>query len=69
MRLDYLLYMAEAEGCTDIVQTKAARTKAAAKEIDKMKRMGRDLEVWTDRILEEYDLDEEDLPDVYEHLY
>ena len=69
MRPDYLFFMAEAEGCTDIVQTKAARTKAAANEINKMNRLGRDLEAETDRILDEYNLTEEDLPEVYEHLY
>lgn len=46
MRLDYFLYMAEAEGCDDLVSTRTAKLNAIAKDIAAA------------RYKDDYDLDE-----------
>lgn len=40
MNLPYFLYMAEAEGCTDVVQTRTAKINAAIKEFIKLYHCG-----------------------------
>ena len=43
MKLDYFLYMAEAEGCDNLVNTRSARIKAAIKDFIMMAKEGYDI--------------------------
>ncbi len=62
-RMDYFLYMAEAEGHDELVDTRDARINAAVTDFINRAKRGYNINGHIDEILADHGLDEDDLTD------